>query len=121
MIIIFFLSCSIKEDIFTYAECFICHQIGHLTRTCPSNTKGIYPQGGGCFKCGDNTHLSKFCPGAKRSKQDENETPEMVHKNIVVGLLDSKQSADADITDTVIEKKSVKASKQGNKKRVVQF
>ncbi|XP_046441241.1 neurofilament heavy polypeptide-like isoform X4 [Daphnia pulex] len=113
--------CSIKEDVYTYADCFICHQTGHLTRTCPSNAKGIYPHGGGCFKCGDKTHLAKLCPGAKRA-QDDNEAPEKMNKKAVVGVLNSKQSADADITDVVVEKAPIKkALKQGNKKQVVKF
>lgn len=106
---------------YTYADCFLCHQTGHLTRTCPSNAKGIYPHGGGCFKCGDKTHLAKLCPGAKRA-HDDNGTPEKMNKNAVVGVLNSKQSADADITDVVVEKAPIKkALKQGNKKQVVKF
>jgi hypothetical protein len=64
--------------------------------------------------------LSKFCPGAKRAREDENETSETIHKKTAVGVLNSKQSADADITDSVVNTQ-FKALKQGNKKRVVKF
>ncbi len=116
----FFLSfsCSIKEDIYTFAECFLCRQTGHLTRTCPSNPRGIYPHGGGCFRCGDKTHMSKSCPGTKNI-QDENVKPEEANlKKAVVGMLDVQQSADADVAH-IAPKPPNKANKQ--KTRVVKF
>uniref|UniRef100_A0A0P5R1N6 Zinc finger CCHC domain-containing protein n=1 Tax=Daphnia magna TaxID=35525 RepID=A0A0P5R1N6_9CRUS len=112
--------CSIKEEVYTYAECFICRQTGHLTRNCPSNPKGIYPHGGACFKCGDNSHLSKFCPGTKRS-QEEKETSEVIHKKVVAGVLNVKQSADADVMEDTVGQTHNQTPKQGNKKRVVKF
>ena len=30
---------------FPYAKCFICGEIGHLTRSCPDNPRGLYPRG----------------------------------------------------------------------------
>lgn len=53
--------------------------------------------------------------------QDENAKPEEANlKKAVVGVLDIKQSADADV-ETLSEKPLNKAAKQGKKKRVVKF
>ena len=32
---------------FPYAKCFICGEIGHLSRSCPDNPRGLYPKGKG--------------------------------------------------------------------------
>ena len=36
--------------------------MGHLSSQCPSNTHGIYVNGGECKQCGSNLHTSKQCP-----------------------------------------------------------
>ncbi len=30
---------------YAYATCFICGETGHLSRMCPDNPRGIYPEG----------------------------------------------------------------------------
>jgi len=46
---------------FNFATCFICKQTGHLSRSCPNNQSGIYPQGGCCHYCGSVEHLGRDC------------------------------------------------------------
>ena len=36
---------------YPFATCFICHEKGHLTNSCPDNPKGLYPHG----TCDDKT------------------------------------------------------------------
>ena len=31
-------------DAYNFATCFICKQVGHLSKACPDNPKGLYPQ-----------------------------------------------------------------------------
>lgn len=31
-----------------FAKCFICNEEGHLSRQCPDNPMGLYPNGGAC-------------------------------------------------------------------------
>ncbi|NXX54810.1 ZCHC9 protein, partial [Scopus umbretta] len=47
---------------FPYAKCFICGEMGHLSRSCPDNPKGLYAEGGGCRLCGSVEHFRKDCP-----------------------------------------------------------
>lgn len=30
---------------FPFAKCFICGEVGHLSRSCPDNPRGLYPNG----------------------------------------------------------------------------
>ncbi|XP_063037566.1 zinc finger CCHC domain-containing protein 9-like isoform X2 [Melospiza melodia melodia] len=58
--------CRAKVDpaagLFPYAKCFICGEMGHLSRSCPDNPKGLYAEGGGCRLCGSVEHFKKDCP-----------------------------------------------------------
>ncbi|XP_075710979.1 zinc finger CCHC domain-containing protein 9 [Rhinoderma darwinii] len=54
---------------FPYAKCFICGEMGHLSRSCPDNPKGLYAQGGGCRVCGSVEHFQRDCPEHKTSAQ----------------------------------------------------
>eukprot|EP00124_Ichthyophonus_hoferi_P000330 Ihof_evm26s11 gene=Ihof_evmTU26s11 len=53
---------------FPFAKCFICNEMGHLTRSCPDNPRGLYPRGGGCKVCGSVEHLMTDCPQNQREK-----------------------------------------------------
>lgn len=102
---------------YTHAECFLCHEIGHLTRNCPTNEKGIYPHGGGCHHCGANDHFARLCPKKEQEKRDENKEPEKTEK-VAVGLLDNKQSGDADVVPVEAKDSTMKPRA---KKQVVKF
>ncbi|XP_077203625.1 zinc finger CCHC domain-containing protein 9 [Paroedura picta] len=58
--------CKVKIDPalgeFPYAKCFICGEMGHLSRSCPDNPKGLYAEGGSCRVCGSVEHFKKDCP-----------------------------------------------------------
>ncbi|XP_069736673.1 zinc finger CCHC domain-containing protein 9-like [Phaenicophaeus curvirostris] len=58
--------CKAKVDpaagAFPYAKCFICGEMGHLSRSCPDNPKGLYAEGGSCKLCGSVEHFKKDCP-----------------------------------------------------------
>ncbi|XP_071483176.1 uncharacterized protein [Diadema antillarum] len=57
-----------EEGEFPYAKCFICHQLGHLSRSCPDNPRGLYPEGGACKECGSVEHRWWNCPVRKPVK-----------------------------------------------------
>ncbi|KAM8961910.1 zinc finger CCHC domain-containing protein 9 [Pelodytes ibericus] len=54
---------------FPYAKCFICGEMGHLSRSCPDNPKGLYAAGGGCRVCGSVEHFQRDCPEQHKSAQ----------------------------------------------------
>ena len=51
-----------------FANCYICSKSGHLSSTCPLNTKGVYPKGGSCKECGSVFHYAIDCP--EKGKKD---------------------------------------------------
>ncbi|NXY86890.1 ZCHC9 protein, partial [Alcedo cyanopectus] len=65
--------CKAKVDpavgTFPYAKCFICGEMGHLSRSCPDNPKGLYAEGGSCRLCGSVEHFRKDCPGKQNADQ----------------------------------------------------
>ncbi|NXI53775.1 ZCHC9 protein, partial [Chloroceryle aenea] len=65
--------CKVKIDPavgpFPYAKCFICGEMGHLSRSCPDNPKGLYAEGGGCRLCGSVEHFRKDCPEKQNTDQ----------------------------------------------------
>uniref|UniRef100_A0A8B9FI33 Zinc finger CCHC domain-containing protein 9 n=1 Tax=Amazona collaria TaxID=241587 RepID=A0A8B9FI33_9PSIT len=65
--------CKAKADPavgpFPYAKCFICGEMGHLSRSCPDNPKGLYAEGGGCKLCGSVEHFRKDCPVKQNADQ----------------------------------------------------
>ena len=52
-----------------FASCFICKQVGHISRDCPENPNGLYPNGGCCHICLQKTHLVRDCP--ERTEEDK--------------------------------------------------
>ncbi|XP_030044984.1 zinc finger CCHC domain-containing protein 9-like [Microcaecilia unicolor] len=52
---------------FPYAQCFICGEMGHLSRSCPDNPKGLYAEGGCCKICRSVEHFQRDCPDHHRS------------------------------------------------------
>ncbi|EGT31924.1 hypothetical protein CAEBREN_06592 [Caenorhabditis brenneri] len=47
---------------FPFATCFVCKQVGHISRDCHQNLNGVYPDGGACNVCGAVGHLKRDCP-----------------------------------------------------------
>ncbi|KAG8456424.1 hypothetical protein GDO86_002269 [Hymenochirus boettgeri] len=54
---------------FPFAKCFICGEMGHLSRSCPDNPKGLYAEGGSCRICGSVEHFQRDCPKHQNSAQ----------------------------------------------------
>ncbi|NWJ00293.1 ZCHC9 protein, partial [Crypturellus undulatus] len=86
---------------FPYAKCFICGEMGHLSRSCPDNPKGLYAEGGCCKLCGSVEHFKKDCP--------ENQNSD----HVTLGRWTSGMSADSEeITETPkLQKTKVKGPK----------
>ncbi|XP_073992473.1 uncharacterized protein [Rhodnius prolixus] len=61
--------CKIPGNDLKFAKCFICNEVGHLSKQCPDNPRGLYPNGGGCRVCGDVTHLKRDCPELIKKKK----------------------------------------------------
>lgn len=54
---------------YAHAKCFVCDEVGHLSRACPKNAKGVYVNGGSCKMCGAVDHLVKDCPKNARARR----------------------------------------------------
>ena len=84
-----------EDDMFQFANCFICKKSGHISRQCPLNTNGIYPQGGTCKLCGSKEHLKGHCPIRKGQKgmdtdevleRDEGESRDVIESDTNLGI-----------------------------------
>lgn len=58
-----------KDGSLPFASCFICMKRGHISRDCPENPNGLYPNGGCCHICLQKTHLVRDCP--ERTEEDK--------------------------------------------------
>jgi zinc finger CCHC domain-containing protein 9 len=93
-----------------YAHCFICLEKGHLASKCPSNSRGIYPNGGSCKVCGSVQHRAQDCPDDKRGgpapavvlTEAEEELLKMKDDQVVLG---TGREAGADEDDFMIVKR----------------
>ncbi|KAJ9121684.1 hypothetical protein QFC22_002304 [Naganishia vaughanmartiniae] len=93
-----------------YAHCFICLEKGHLASKCPSNSRGIYPNGGSCKVCGSVQHRAQDCPDDKRGgpapavilTEAEEELLKMKDDHVVLG---TGKEAGADEDDFMIVKR----------------
>lgn len=84
--------CPTKGGDFKFATCFVCKEMvswglgilititsnyvflpfqGHLSKQCPKNANGVYPNGGACRYCNSTDHLAQDC----RQKKRENRKP----------------------------------------------
>ncbi|KAI6647334.1 Zinc finger CCHC domain-containing protein 9-like [Oopsacas minuta] len=86
-----------EGSLFQFAKCFICKQTGHISKQCPQNSNGIYPNGGACRFCGSKKHLKGQCPERKR-KGIMDTSEEFLDK-------DEGQSRDVMTTDNTLNTK----------------
>ncbi|KAF7402882.1 hypothetical protein HZH66_005149 [Vespula vulgaris] len=98
-----------KAPEYRYATCFICREQGHISKQCPDNPRGIYPDGGACKICGDVTHLKKDCPDLIKEKEESVITVD----KITDGTLES--------LDSSIEKNKSDKDKNNTKNKIVKF
>lgn len=99
--------CHIRGDVYKHATCFICKQEGHISKQCPDNPRGLYPEGGGCRICGDVTHLKKDCLKFSKRKKEEYE--------VTVKTLDTRAS---DALDEDLEAPKVRSPPKKKKKLI---
>uniref|UniRef100_A0A8B9E5Q1 Zinc finger CCHC-type containing 9 n=1 Tax=Anser cygnoides TaxID=8845 RepID=A0A8B9E5Q1_ANSCY len=65
--------CKAKIDpaagAFPYAKCFICGEMGHLSRSCPDNPKGLYAE--------DQVTVGRWATGMSADYEEVTETPKL--------------------------------------------
>lgn len=94
---------------YRYATCFICREQGHISKQCPDNPRGIYPDGGACKICGDVTHLKKDCPDLIKEKEESTITVDKITDTTLESL------------DTGIKENKTFVDNQNAKNKIVKF
>jgi len=100
--------CHQKSNGLPFVKCFMCSEVGHITRDCPLNTRGVYPKGGSCKACHSVNHLIKDCP--------QNQKDEELEKELTLSTVGANHSIDAEVMDT-----KPMIVKTGTIKRIVKF
>lgn len=118
-----------------FAICFICKQQGHISRDCPENANGLYPNGGCCHICLQKTHLVRDCPerteedrqlALQKLREAEDEAKGLRVKGLTIDegsgggdeiILNEDSSEDS---EDELPKNNKKKSKSSNSKRDVQ-
>lgn len=97
-----------KAPEYRYATCFICREQGHISKQCPDNPRGIYPDGGACKICGDVTHLKKDCPDLIKEKEESTITLDKITdttlESLEAGSKEKESSKDSKNTKNKIVK-----------------
>lgn len=57
---------TLETGAYPYATCFVCKKVGHISKDCPDNAHGLYPNGGCCLECGSVRHLRRDCPDMQK-------------------------------------------------------
>ncbi|CAB3404136.1 unnamed protein product [Caenorhabditis bovis] len=103
-------SCK-KKNIkgFPFSTCFVCKQMGHLSRDCHQNLNGVYPNGGSCNVCGSIAHLKRNCPELAAQKAGINGEKKKFVGRASTNLAQESADMDYDPTESAIpEKKPVR-------------
>lgn len=76
----------VNGDQFKFAQCFVCKEQGHISRQCPDNKRGLYPNGGACRVCGDVTHFKRDCPKFQAQQERDTFVAETMDNGNVEGI-----------------------------------
>lgn len=111
--------CVLPFSNYAHALCFLCDKKGHLASACPTNERGIYPNGGCCHFCGSVKHLARNCKPAQSAK---NGNEILVSANISGNPEDDDvHEALKKIQDSSKKNKAERAASEKTKKKVVTF
>jgi len=103
------------KEVYKFATCFICKEEGHLSKACPDNPRGRYPDGGGCKECGSVEHLLRDCPvkQAKILKKEAKLNTETIH--------DGNIEVEDEQANVYIKAKGTKKGKMKKPVKVIKF
>ncbi|XP_064106178.1 uncharacterized protein LOC135215444 [Macrobrachium nipponense] len=101
-----------KREEFPLATCFICKQIGHISRQCPDNPRGLYPNGGSCRGCGSVEHLAANCP-VMQTQQEK--------ANLKVGRIDGNALESLDVQEQDLATAPKSSTFRNKKVKIISF